>query len=108
MTILALANGAGDVITAIVASGSDDGVAYNVGALFGAGLFVCTISMALTILGAPVIPIIVDKNTIHRDIVFYIVATLLVIACGIYKKLTWYTSVVMLLLYVALVVVVWY
>jgi len=52
VTLLALANGAGDVITAIVASGSDDGVAYNVGALFGAGLFVCTIVMTFTILAS--------------------------------------------------------
>jgi len=30
-------------------------VAYNVGALFGAGLFVCTIVMTLTIFGSPVV-----------------------------------------------------
>jgi len=39
-TLLALANGAGDLVTAIVASDSDEGVSYNIGALFGAGLFV--------------------------------------------------------------------
>ena len=33
VTLLAFANGAGDVITAIVASGSKEGVSYNVGAL---------------------------------------------------------------------------
>jgi hypothetical protein len=31
VTLLALANGAGDVITAIVASGTDGAIAYNVG-----------------------------------------------------------------------------
>ena len=107
VTLLALANGAGDVITAIVASGSDDGVAYNVGALFGAGLFVCTIVMTFTILGSP-IPIVVEPNTIYRDMVFYILATLLVIACGLYQNLTWWTSVIMLLLYILLVIVVWH
>ena len=40
VTLIALANGAGDLITAVVASGSSEGVAYNIGALFGAGLFV--------------------------------------------------------------------
>ena len=84
VTLLALANGAGDVITAIVASDSADGVAYNIGALFGAGLFVCTIVMTFTILGSPTIPIMIDPNTIYRDMTFYILATLLVIACGIY------------------------
>ena len=50
VTLLALANGAGDVVTAIVASGSTEGVAYNIGALFGAGLFVCAMVIYLTIL----------------------------------------------------------
>ena len=38
VTLLALANGAGDVITALVASGSSDGIAYNIGSIYGAGL----------------------------------------------------------------------
>jgi sodium/potassium/calcium exchanger 6 len=43
VTLIALANGAGDVITAIVASGSDGGVSYNIGSLYGAGFFVCSV-----------------------------------------------------------------
>ena len=82
--MIALANGAGDVVTAIVASGGDDGVAYNIGALFGAGLFVCTIVMTFTFLASPVQPIIVNVNTIYRDMSFYILSTLVVVACGIY------------------------
>ena len=38
VTLLALANGAGDVITALVASGSEGGLSYNIGAIYGAGL----------------------------------------------------------------------
>jgi sodium/potassium/calcium exchanger 6 len=38
VTLLALANGAGDVITALVASGSAGGLSYNIGAIYGAGL----------------------------------------------------------------------
>lgn len=38
VTLLALANGAGDVITALVASGTTGGLAYNIGAIYGAGL----------------------------------------------------------------------
>lgn len=38
VTLLALANGAGDVITAFVASGSSGGLSYNIGAIYGAGL----------------------------------------------------------------------
>ena len=39
VTLLAFANGAGDVITAIVASGTSNGISYNIGSLYGAGLF---------------------------------------------------------------------
>lgn len=39
VTLLAFANGAADVITAIVASHSSNGISYNIGSLYGAGLF---------------------------------------------------------------------
>merc|ERR1712166_1681714 len=114
VTLIALANGAGDVVTAIVASGSADGVAYNIGALFGAGLFVCTIVMTFTITGykdpekeGKWGPITVSKNTIYRDMPFYIVTVLFVVFCGIYGEITWWTSSVMLFIYVALVIVVY-
>lgn len=50
VTLLAFANGAGDFITAIVASDSQGGVSYNIGALFGAGLFVCSLVVGICIL----------------------------------------------------------
>ena len=40
VTLMALANGAGDVITALVSGSAPGGVSYNIGALYGAGLFV--------------------------------------------------------------------
>lgn len=45
VTLLALANGAGDVITAIVAGSAPGsaGISYDVGALYGAGFFVCAV-----------------------------------------------------------------
>lgn len=104
ITLLAMANGAGDVITAVVSSGSSEGVSYNIGSLFGAGLFVCTFVMYKTIDASPV-EIKLVKETVYRDIVFYILGTLMVIVFGIYGKLTWWTSMLMLLLYVALVIV---
>jgi len=101
-------------VTAIVASGSADGVAYNIGALFGAGLFVCTIVMTFTINGSrkkkdspDYNPIIVDPMFIYRDIGFYIIATLFVIVCGVMGKITWWTSAIMLAMYVAFVVIVY-
>jgi len=84
VTLIALANGAGDVVTAIVASGGSDGVAYNIGALFGAGLFVCTIVMTFTIMASPIQPIVVNVNTIYRDMTFYIISTAFVVFMGVY------------------------
>jgi len=106
VTILALANGAGDVVTAIVASGTSGGVSYNIGALFGAGLFVCSIVICLTILQSKN-DIIVNANTIYRDIGFYIAAGLLVIFYAWYQSIPWWGAVSLLCLYLLLVIVVW-
>ena len=53
VTLLAFANGAGDVITAIVAGGGEGGVSYNIGALYGAGLFVMSAVVAAAIFISP-------------------------------------------------------
>ena len=50
MTLLALGNGAPDVITAAVAGGNDDGgISIAIGSIFGAGLFVTTATLASVI-----------------------------------------------------------
>ena len=61
VTLLALANGAGDVVTAVVSGSSSAGVSYNIGALLGAGLFVCAMVIAGTILISPS-DVVVNKN----------------------------------------------
>jgi len=98
VTLLAFANGAGDVITAIVASGSKDGISYNVGALYGAGFFVLTLVVALTIINSDT-KIKVEKSVVFRDIGFYILATIYIISVAFYGKITWILSLGMLLLY---------
>lgn len=105
VTLLAFANGAGDVITAIVASGSPGGVSYNVGALYGAGFFVLTLVVAFTIVFSPS-EIVVDKSVIFRDIGFYILATLLTIFIAYQGQITWMSSLSLLLLYIVYVLVV--
>ena len=82
VTLLALANGAGDLLTAIVSSGSSEGVSYNIGALLGAGLFVITIVLFFTILSTKEL-IVVNKDTVYRDVVFYIIGIVLIIICGL-------------------------
>ncbi len=103
---MALANGAGDVVTAIVASGTSDGVAYNIGALFGAGLFVCAIVICLTIRQSTT-EVVINANTVYRDIGFYIAAGVLVLMYAWYGKIPWWGAVSMLALYFVLVLVVW-
>lgn len=105
VTLIAFANGAGDVITAIVASEAPEGVSYNIGALYGAGLFVLTIVIGLTIIKSPE-KIIVNKAMIFRDIGFYLVASAFILYCGTTGFITWYNSLILLLIYIILVIVV--
>lgn len=105
VTLLAFANGAGDVVTAIVASGSAGGVSYNVGALYGAGFFVLTLVIGLTILSSPE-KIVVEKSVIFRDVGFYILASLYTLFVAYTGKITWITSLGMLVLYGIYVMVV--
>jgi sodium/potassium/calcium exchanger 6 len=105
VTLLAFANGAGDVITALVASGAEGGISYNIGALFGAGVFVCTMVVAICIFQSED-DIVFDKMIIYRDIGIYLLATIATIAFAVYGKITWWNSTILLLLYVALVLVV--
>ena len=100
VTLLAFANGAGDVITSIVASDSKEGVAYTIGSLFGAGLFCCCIVIAGSILLNSGEAIKFDSFIVYRDISVYIVSGLVVIVVGIKRILTWKTSVIFLGLYV--------
>lgn len=105
VTLLAFANGSGDVVTALVASEAQEGVFYNIGSLFGAGLFCCcmVVGGAILLNGKP---IVFDKFIIYRDITFYIIAALATIGFGILGRLTWKSSVVLLIIYVSQVLVV--
>ncbi len=105
VTLLAFANGAGDVITAIVASSSKTGVSYNVGALYGAGFFVLTLVICFTILFSPK-EIVVDKSVIYRDIGFYILATLFTLFVAYMGKITTWFALGFLGIYIVYVLVV--
>lgn len=105
VTLLAFANGAGDVITALVAGDSKEGVSYNVGALYGAGLFVISFVIAKTIENSPS-DIIVESEILWRDIGFYLIAVIVTILLGISGKITVWDSLLLLFIYVAYVLVV--
>lgn len=105
VTLLAFANGAGDVITALVAADAEGGVSYNIGALYGAGLFVCSMVVAICIFQSDE-PIVYDKMIIYRDIGIYLISTFATIGFAFYGYITWWSSCILLGLYVALVMVV--
>jgi Ca2+/Na+ antiporter len=82
VTLLALGNGAPDVITALAASGSDDGgIFLAVGALMGGGLFISGIVSAVVMFSADK-PIHLLGRTLTRDIVFYLVALMILLSAS--------------------------
>ena len=67
VTLLALGNGAPDVITAIAASGDDEGIFLAVGSLMGGGLFISGIVSAVVMFASDK-PIHLLGRTLTRDI----------------------------------------
>lgn len=105
VTLLALANGAGDVITALVAGDAPGGVSYNIGALYGAGLFVAVMVVAICIYMSED-AIKFDPGIIYRDIGFYILSTVVTFVFAWVGTITWWEAVIFLGIYVAMVVTV--
>lgn len=104
VTLLALANGAGDVITAIISGSAPGGVSYNIGALYGAGLFVASMVTALVIIGNKDSKFIeFDKWIIYRDVGFYILSTLVTIIFAVVGYINTLEAIILLFIYVALV-----
>lgn len=105
VTLIAFANGAGDILTAIVASDSKEGISYNIGSLYGAGLFILTFILSMTIFQSPK-EIVMSKRIIWRDIGMYVVGTLFIIGMAIYGKITWVMSLILLFIYLLLIIIV--
>lgn len=78
VTLLSFANGAGDFFTALMASDSKEGISFNVGSLYGAGLFVLTLVIAMTIRKSPK-EIQFKPKIILRNLLVYLLGTLLTI-----------------------------
>lgn len=109
ITIVAFGNGAPDVLVAIAAGGGDDGDGINfvIGSIFGAGLFVTTITVALVIVSSKE-PIKTNPNMFLRDAFFYFLATTLLILYGIIGYIKWWMAIIFVFLYVLFISVVLY
>lgn len=98
VTLLALANGSGDVITALVASDSEEGIYYNIGSIYGAGLFICCVVIGYAAIKQETI--LYDRMIVLRDISLYIIATFLTFVYGYFGEINWWNSLILLFLYI--------
>ena len=104
VTLLALGNGAPDVITALAASGDEDGgIFLAVGSLMGGGLFISGIVSAVVIFSSDK-PIHLLGRTMLRDIGFYIISLLILLSASFIGELSLPIGIAFLLLYVSYVI----
>lgn len=90
VTLIAFSNGAGDVMTAFVASSSRGGISYNIGSLYGAHFFLSSFVIAITILlNKDEQPIKVSPRIVYRDIGFYIFAIFVTLFFAWQTKVYW-------------------
>jgi solute carrier family 24 (sodium/potassium/calcium exchanger), member 6 len=107
VTLIALANGAPDVISSFAAGGdSDNGLQLSIGALFGANLFTTTLIMARCIYLTPKTQEIKLKFTQYRDLAFFVITSCVVLLLGYIKTITPLIVALYFVLYVVYMVVV--
>jgi len=79
VTLLALATGAPDIITSMIAGGETGGISMSIGSLYGASMFVFNIVFASVILQSPNSEVKVSKNAFLRDLIAYGISTTILI-----------------------------
>src|SRR3990167_4748536 len=105
VTLLAFANGAPDIIASYSAAGAEGGIYITIGNLFGACLFCSTLVLGRCISVSPG-PVKMEKYQWLRDLVFYVLAALLLLCYGIMEKINrWMVGVffVIYFIYIAIV-----
>jgi sodium/potassium/calcium exchanger 6 len=85
VTLLALGNGAPDVISGIVASGDTGGVEFTVGSLFGGGVFITCIVFSSVVLFSNRVQL--TKQLFIRDVILYMLALIILIIFSLYGKI---------------------
>ena len=96
---MALANGAPDVMVSFSAGGIDsDGISLSLGALFGAGLFVCTFVYGYCVILCDN-NLKVKPNETGRDIIFYIIGNCMIIFFCYLGTITWMWAIIYMSIY---------
>ena len=80
VTLLALGNGASDVISSLVASSDIEGIAFSIGALIGSGVFVTSFVLGMVVFYGNGLN--VNPNMFNRDIILYLVSLVMLIVVG--------------------------
>jgi solute carrier family 24 (sodium/potassium/calcium exchanger), member 6 len=100
VTLLALGNGAPDVISSLsAASSSSGGMFLAVGSLVGAGIFVSGVVSAVVMLSSPK-PIHVSGKAFIRDILFYIISLSVLVIASIVGELSIYFAIAFFAIYI--------
>ena len=109
VTFLALANGAPDVFVSLSAGGlgDEEGISLALGALFGAGLFVCTFVYGYCVILCDN-RLIVAPNETGRDIIFFIIANLMIIWFGYLGEITLIWTMIYIIFYIVFIFYVLY
>ena len=92
------------MITALIASDMSDGVMYNIGSIYGSGLFVGCCVLAGSIFVNKDSFLSIDKMIVKRDLTFYIFTTLFVLFCGYMGEITLTLSLFFILIYICQVI----
>ena len=102
VTLLALGNGAPDVISSLSASGAEGGVYLAVGALLGGGFFISGLVSAVVTIVAPSKDdggIRLKKGVFLRDTLFYVFSLLVLFGVALYGTFSLPWAIAFLLIY---------
>ncbi len=99
VTLVAFGNGAPDVLVAIAGGSNGDDINFALGSIFGAGLFVTTITVAVVIDKAGG-EVTMNRDFFFRDIIYYLLATSVLLIYGIFGRIYWWMALIFLSLYI--------
>ena len=97
VTLLALGNGASDVISSLVASSELDGIEFSIGSLVGSGMFITSFVLGTCVFFGE---IQVDPSLFNRDIILFLVALLYLVIISFNGEIAVYESAGFIVIYI--------
>jgi len=98
VTLLALGNGAPDVISGIVASGESGGMEFTVGSLLAGGVFVTCIVFSSVVLFSKSVQL--TKELFIRDVFLYLLAIIILMLFSVFGNVNVYLAIGFFSLYI--------